>query len=126
MNAYPLPRIDNLLESFRTSNWFTTLDLASGYWQVTVHPDDKEKTAFITPFGLYEFNVIPFGLCNAPATSDVHGTRPPHLGWTRTSGTLSKCPCPTNVQTNQMSADMSHQNFWNVRDVRDVLSRTLI
>ena len=43
--------------------------------------------------------------------SDVHGTRPPHLGRTRTSGTLSKCPCPTNVQTNQMSVDMSYQNF---------------
>src|SRR4051812_32339267 len=67
-NAYPLPRIDDMLESFRTANWFTTLDLASGYWQVEIEEKDKEKTAFITNFGLYEFNVMPFRLCNAPGT----------------------------------------------------------
>ena len=67
-DAYPLPRIDDTLESFRTANWFTTLDLASGYWQVEVHSDDQEKTAFITEFGLYEFIVMPFGLRNAPGT----------------------------------------------------------
>ena len=67
-DSYPLPRIDDLLESFRTANWFSTLDLASGFWQVEMHSEDKEKTAFITDFGLYEFNVIPFGLRNAPGT----------------------------------------------------------
>jgi len=63
-----LPRIDDLLDMVKNSSWYTTLDLASGYWQVEMDPADKEKTAFITSFGIYQFNVMPFGLTNAPAT----------------------------------------------------------
>ncbi|GBC50770.1 uncharacterized protein LOC104715162 [Rhizophagus irregularis DAOM 181602=DAOM 197198] len=66
-DAYPLPRIDDLLEKFRIAKWFTTIDLTSGYWQIEVKKEDKEKTVFICNQGLYEFNVIPFGLKNAPA-----------------------------------------------------------
>ncbi len=66
-DAYPLPRIDDLLEKFRTARWFTTIDLANGYWQIEMEEKDKEKTAFICEQGLYEFNVMPFGLKNAPA-----------------------------------------------------------
>jgi hypothetical protein len=67
-DAYPLPRIDEMLNALSGSQWFSTLDLASGYWQVAMHPNDREKTAFVTRYGTYEFNVMPFGLCNAPAT----------------------------------------------------------
>lgn len=57
-----------MLNTLAGSQWFSTLDLASGYWQVAMHPEDREKTAFVTRYGTYEFNVMPFGLCNAPAT----------------------------------------------------------
>ena len=67
-DAYPLPRVDNLFDTLAGSRLFSTLDLISGYWQVEVHPRDKEKTAFCTSEGLYEFNVMLFGLYNAPAT----------------------------------------------------------
>ena len=67
-DAYPLPRIDESLNQLRGCKWFCTLDLNAGYWQVELDPDDKDKTAFVTREGLYEFNVMPFGLCNAPAT----------------------------------------------------------
>ena len=67
-DAHPLPRIDDTLDSLQGSCWFSTLDLASGYWQVEVDPAHKEKTAFTTPFGLHQFKVMPFGLCNVPST----------------------------------------------------------
>ncbi|XP_048084297.1 uncharacterized protein LOC125284405 [Alosa alosa] len=67
-DAYPLPRVEESLTSLKKAEWYSTLDLASGYWQVEVLPADKEKTAFATPLGLYEFERMPFGLCNAPAT----------------------------------------------------------
>ncbi|XP_041915813.1 uncharacterized protein LOC121680475 [Alosa sapidissima] len=67
-DAYPLPRIEEALTNLKKSQWYSTLDLASGYWQVEVDEQDKEKTAFATPMGLYEFQRLPFGLCNGPAT----------------------------------------------------------
>ena len=67
-DAYPLPRIDATLDVLAGAQYFTTLDLASGYWQVELEEENKEKTAFSTPFGHYEFNVMPFGLTNAPPT----------------------------------------------------------
>ncbi|UYV71437.1 hypothetical protein LAZ67_8003186, partial [Cordylochernes scorpioides] len=67
-DQYPLPRIDDCFDSLHGARYFTSLDLCSGYWQVEVEEQDREKTAFITPDGLYQFNVLPFGLCNGPAT----------------------------------------------------------
>jgi len=55
------------LDQLGHSHYFSTLDLAAGYWQVQMHPSSKEKTTFITHKGLFEFNVMPFGLRNAPA-----------------------------------------------------------
>ena len=67
-DADPLPRIDMTLDTLHGSKWFTTLDLLSGYWQVEMEGADKEKTAFCTTEGLFQFRVMPFGLCNAPAS----------------------------------------------------------
>ena len=66
-DSYPLPCIDDSIDALSGSCWFSTLDLASGYWQVEVEERDRPKTAFTTGSGLYEFTVMPFGLCNAPA-----------------------------------------------------------
>ena len=66
-NSYPLPLIDDILALFGKSKFFTSLDLKSGYWQVAMDVKDKEKTAFACLKGLFEFNVMSFGLSNAPA-----------------------------------------------------------
>ncbi|MEL7426754.1 MAG: RNase H-like domain-containing protein [Bacteroidota bacterium] len=67
-DAHPLPRVDDLLDALQGSCMFSTLDLRSGYWQVSVAPEDREKTAFVTPDGLWEFCRLPFGVSNGCAT----------------------------------------------------------
>ena len=57
-DVYLLPRIDDILDRLGNKSYFTTLDMASGYWQIAIREEDKEKTAFISCAGLWEFNVI--------------------------------------------------------------------
>jgi len=65
-DSYPLPRIDDLVDRVAGRRYYFHWDLLSGYWQVLLSESAKCKTAFVTHNGLYEFNVLPFGLCNAP------------------------------------------------------------
>lgn len=66
--AHPLPRLESIFDAIGSANaqYFTTLDLASGFWQIPMDPDSKSRAAFITHDGIYEFNRMPFGLKNAP------------------------------------------------------------
>ena len=68
MDAYPLPRVDEMLEKVASAKYISTLDLTKGYWQIPLERSSIEKTAFITHRGLFEFLVMPFGLKTAPAT----------------------------------------------------------
>ena len=62
----PLPRIDDQIDKLQAGNYFTSLDLKSGYHQVEIEESSKHYTAFVTPEGQYEYNRVPFGLTNAP------------------------------------------------------------
>ena len=66
-DAYPMPRVDDLLDELGQARFISTLDLTKGYWQVPVEKTAQAKTAFRTPFGLYQFRRMPFGLQGAPS-----------------------------------------------------------
>ena len=67
-DQYNIPKIEETLQSLTGAAWFSVLDLKSGYYQMEMEEEDKEKTAFWCPLGFYEFNRMPQGLCNAPAS----------------------------------------------------------
>ena len=68
LDAYPMPRIEELIDRLGGAQYLTTIDLVRGYWQVPMADKAKELTAFVTPYGLFQFKVMPFGLNGAPAT----------------------------------------------------------
>ncbi|WP_435316579.1 reverse transcriptase family protein, partial [Klebsiella pneumoniae] len=83
MDAYPLPRIDDLIDAVGQAKFITRMDLLKGYYQIPLSQNAKKLTAFITNDGLYQYTVLPFGLCNAPSTfqrvmnylfQDIHDT----------------------------------------------------
>lgn len=67
-DTYPMPLIDELLQSTKRNCYMSTLDLRCLYWQVKLRESDKDKSAFLCPLGTYRFKKMPFGLKNAPAT----------------------------------------------------------
>jgi hypothetical protein len=67
-DAYPLPRVDECMDALAGAKWFGSMDLNAGFWQIGMAPEDKEKTAFLTSFDLYQFTVMPFGLVNSPSS----------------------------------------------------------
>ena len=67
-DAYPLPRVDDSLDTLGGSKWFSTLDMTSGYWQIPMDEEAKERSAFVTRSGLWQWKVLPFGLTSAPST----------------------------------------------------------
>jgi len=67
-DRFPLPLIEDCLSTLSGTKYFNTLDMTSAYWQIGIAPESRPKTAFITKYGLFEYNRLPFGLCNSPAT----------------------------------------------------------
>ena len=69
LSIFPLPRIRESFDALVGAQYYSTLDLASGYHQIATHPDDQHKTVFTTPIGLFQYTRMPMGLASAPATS---------------------------------------------------------
>ena len=64
---FPLPFNDQMIETLAKNSYFCYLDGYSGFFQISIHPSDQEKTTFTCPYGTYAYRRMPFGLCNAPA-----------------------------------------------------------
>ena len=113
LDESPLPRIDDSLDLLSGMKYFSTLDLATGYWQVGMSQDSKEKTAFVTHEGLYEFTVMPFGLCNAPATFQ-------RLMEVTLRG-LARCKCVVYLDDILVIGQSFKEHMDNLREVLDRL-----
>ena len=71
-DKYPLPRIADIMDKIASKLYFSTLDLKKAFHQIAIHPDDVQKTAITTPFGLFEYQTMPFGLRNAAQMFQRH------------------------------------------------------
>ncbi|KFD59504.1 hypothetical protein M514_08725, partial [Trichuris suis] len=114
-DVYPLPRMDDVLDRLGGARYFSKLDLKNGYWQIPVEPSDREKTAFVTPDGLYQFTKMPFGLSNAPASfSRLMDQALVDLKWT---------VCLTYMDDILVFSATFEEHLNRLRAVLDVLSR---
>ena len=67
-DVYPFPRVDECLDALSGCKWFSSMDLNSGFWEVGLHPEDRDKSTFATSLGLFQFLFMPIGLANSPST----------------------------------------------------------
>ncbi len=111
-DSYPLPRVDESLDFLSRGTFLTTIDLARGYWQVSMAGDSKHKTAFVSHCGLFQFRVLPFGLCNAPATFQ-------RLMNSVLAGLIYRC-CAVYLDDIVVASPTFKQHL---EDLREVLSR---
>ncbi len=111
-DSYPLPRVDESLDFLSRGKFLTTIDLARGYWQVSMAEDSKHKTAFVSHCGLFQFRVLPFGLCNAPATFQ-------RLMNSVLAGLIYRC-CAVHLDDIVVASPTFKQHL---DDLREVLSR---
>ena len=114
-DSYPLPRIDDTLDWVAGSSWFSSLDLLSIYWQVELAPDAKPKTAFTIGRGLWQFRVMPFGLCNAPATFERL--------MERVLADIPRSHCIVYLDDLLVHANDFYRAFSNLRDVFESIRR---
>ena len=110
-DAYPMPRVDDMIDALGKAKYITTLDLARGYWQVPVQKESRPRTAFTTPYGLFQFRVMPFGLHGAPAIFQ-------HM----IDQLLVDC---TGYATAYLDDVVIHSTTWEdyIHHIRDVLQR---
>ncbi|GLJ28352.1 hypothetical protein SUGI_0557610 [Cryptomeria japonica] len=71
-HQHPLPSKDYIWQTIQGSHIYSKFDLTKGFWQISIHPNDRDKTAFFVPQGLYEWNVLPFGIKTAPSIFQQH------------------------------------------------------
>ena len=112
-DVYPVPMMSECLDALDGNVWFTKLDANSAYWQIPVEEASKEKTAFRTRQGLFEFNKLPFGLCNAPSTyCRVINSVLTGLTWTKVLAFVDDiCVLGTSVSDHLTNLELVFQRF---------------